>query len=165
MDAAFLNQSIFTRHMPPEDPWLFEKDIPYYYGGHLGHAALAKLSGARPEATFNLAVATVFALCCLLAFTIGSELTRRLRWGLVSLCAVALMGNGYVLREGWRYWRDMNPAKQFRVDPWEASRINRWRVAGSCGPTAWRSSMVQTSRLESSSSCEHRKSTICHGRS
>ncbi len=93
MDLAFLGTLIESPELPPPDPWVHAGTINYYYGGYLLMSAMARLSGASPETAYQLALALVFALGAQLAFVIGWELCRSVRWGLLAVAAVMLAGN------------------------------------------------------------------------
>jgi YYY domain-containing protein len=62
MDFAFLNGILASQDFPPQDPWLAQYPINYYYFGYVMVAALTRLSGLPGAATFNLAAATIYAL-------------------------------------------------------------------------------------------------------
>lgn len=62
MDFAFLNAILASRSFPPQDPWLANYPINYYYFGYVMIAALTRLSGLASGVAFNLAGATIYAL-------------------------------------------------------------------------------------------------------
>lgn len=62
MEFAFLNGVLQSERFPPIDPWLAGYGISYYYFGYLIIGMLTMLSGIPSSITFNLAIATLFAL-------------------------------------------------------------------------------------------------------
>jgi len=62
MDFGFINSILRSKYFPPADMWLAGKSINYYYFGHLTGAVLTKLSGISASETYNLILATIFAL-------------------------------------------------------------------------------------------------------
>lgn len=62
MDFAFLNGILASQEFPPQDPWLAQYPINYYYFGYVMIAALTRLSGLPSTITFNLAAAAIYAL-------------------------------------------------------------------------------------------------------
>jgi len=123
MDFAFLNACIYTKELPPPDPWRYDLPINYYYGGYLLSATMAKMTGVAPEIAYNLSVSVVFALTCLLSFALGYELTRRSRWAVLAVLAVAFMGNLHVAVQNWETWRSQDPRKRYAVEVWPPSRV------------------------------------------
>jgi uncharacterized membrane protein len=122
MDMALLTQAIYTERMPMPDPWLFEGDTNYYYGGHAQMAALAKLAGTAPEVAYNLSVAVGYAWFCFLVFACALELCGRTRWALVAVVAVAAMANLDVGAQIWERWIS-GSTQPFYVEEWRASRV------------------------------------------
>ncbi len=74
MDFGFVNSILCTRYMPPTDIWFAGSSINYYYFGHFICALLTKLSGIDSAVTYNLMIATLFAFCLTLGFSITSNL-------------------------------------------------------------------------------------------
>lgn len=62
MDFGFINSILRSSYFPPPDMWLAGYPINYYYFGHLTGAVLTKLSGITSVKTYNLILATLFAL-------------------------------------------------------------------------------------------------------
>ncbi|HZG67982.1 MAG TPA: DUF2298 domain-containing protein, partial [Herpetosiphonaceae bacterium] len=62
MDFAFLNAILASQSFPPQDPWLAQYPINYYYFGYVMVAAVTRLAGLPSAITFNLAGATIYAL-------------------------------------------------------------------------------------------------------
>jgi len=74
MDFGFVNSILRSRYFPPADMWLAGENINYYYFGHLVSAVLTKLSGIDSAITYNLMIATLFALTFVTSFSFGSNL-------------------------------------------------------------------------------------------
>lgn len=74
MDFGFLNSILRAEYFPPKDMWLTPFSINYYYFGHLTTAVLTKLSLLPSSVTYNLMLATIFALTFTGAFSIGANL-------------------------------------------------------------------------------------------
>ncbi len=74
MDLGFVNAILKSAYFPPQDMWFSGNTINYYYFGHLVTAVLTKLSSIPSSITYNLIVATLFALSFAGAFSIGGNL-------------------------------------------------------------------------------------------
>ncbi|MCL5409276.1 MAG: DUF2298 domain-containing protein, partial [Patescibacteria group bacterium] len=74
MDFGFINSLLRTEYFPPRDLWLTPDSINYYYFGHYVAALLTKISGLSSDITYNLVLATLFALTITAAFAIGANL-------------------------------------------------------------------------------------------
>jgi len=74
MDFGFVNSILRSQYFPPADMWLAGKTINYYYFGHLLTAVLTKLSGLDAAVTYNLMIATLFALSFTATFSLGGNL-------------------------------------------------------------------------------------------
>lgn len=70
MDYGFMNSILKTTYFPPADMWLAGHTINYYYFGHLSGALLTKLSGLNPQLTYNLILASIFALAISQTFSL-----------------------------------------------------------------------------------------------
>src|SRR3989344_8395328 len=109
MDFGFINSILRTEYFPPKDMWQTPDYINYYYFGHIITAVLTKLSGLPSFITYNLMLATIFALCLATAFSLGTNLsnlldrtkrffsTKTLLTGLLVMCLVTLGGNLHTL--------------------------------------------------------------------
>jgi YYY domain-containing protein len=75
MDFALMNGIIQSRNFPPQDPWLSDYSINYYYQGYLLAAALSLLSGISSSIVFNLNMALIFALAVVQCFSVAYNLT------------------------------------------------------------------------------------------
>lgn len=76
MDFGFINSILRTDYFPPKDLWLSPGSINYYYFGHIIVALLTKLSLLDSVVTFNLMVATLFAITLVSSFSIGGNLVH-----------------------------------------------------------------------------------------
>ncbi|MHB1355163.1 MAG: DUF2298 domain-containing protein [Anaerolineae bacterium] len=126
MEFGFINAILRSRTFPPNDPWLTGYSISYYYLGYVLIAMLTRLSAIPSAVTFNLGLATAFAMTFLGAYTIvynlvstaiqrtsaQQELTpkrsllTRVIYGLFGATFIALMGNlegvfEYIRARGW----------------------------------------------------------------
>lgn len=108
MNVGFMNSLWRTRWLPAPDIWFSGSSINYYYFGHYLYTYLARLSGIRPEVSYNLGMATTFALTASLSYSAGSRLIAllcrderkipaiwRTSGGLVSALLVTTGGNGH----------------------------------------------------------------------
>lgn len=104
MDYGFMQSILNSNYFPPTDMWYPPFPINYYYFGHLVTAILTKASILDLSYTFNLMLATIFAFCFTMSFSIGRELLRissirpinRIRQicgGLLTAFLVTLAGN------------------------------------------------------------------------
>lgn len=121
MDYGFVNSILRSRYFPPADMWLAGETINYYYFGHLTAAVLTKLSGLDSAITYNLMMATLFALSFTAAFCLGGNLIflaaekkspkkpRGLKWtiagGLLTAVLLTLGGNLHPL---WWFLKNGN---------------------------------------------------------
>jgi YYY domain-containing protein len=74
MDYGFMQTIMHSTYFPAADMWWAGGTINYYYFGHLTVAVLTKLSAIPLSITFNLMLATIFALCFSMSFSIGIQL-------------------------------------------------------------------------------------------
>ena len=74
MEFAFLNGVLRSQRFPPVDPWLSGFSISYYYFGYVMVALLVRLSGVSAGVAFNLAVAMLFSLTLIGAFSLAYNL-------------------------------------------------------------------------------------------
>lgn len=70
MDDGFVNSIVRSPWMPPPDPWFAGLPINYYYFGHFEAAFLTVFSGLDSAVTYNLMLATIFALIMTGAFSV-----------------------------------------------------------------------------------------------
>jgi len=62
MEYMFLNSILRSPSFPPQDAWLSEHAISYYYFGYILIAALARLTATDTAVAFNLGLALLFGL-------------------------------------------------------------------------------------------------------
>lgn len=74
MDFGFVNSILRSKYFPPADMWFAGKSINYYYFGHYITAFLTRLSGVNSAITYNLMIATLFAFCFSLTFSLTGNL-------------------------------------------------------------------------------------------
>jgi YYY domain-containing protein len=68
MEIMYLNSIGRSDFFPPHDAWLSGYAISYYYFGYVMMATLTRLSGLPAHLTFNVGLASLFALTCTGAF-------------------------------------------------------------------------------------------------
>ena len=76
MDYGFMQSILKSDYFPPKDMWFAGGSINYYYFGHYISALLTNLSGLEPLITYNLMIATLFALSFSASFSLGSNLSK-----------------------------------------------------------------------------------------
>jgi YYY domain-containing protein len=74
MDYGFVNSILRSKYFPPADMWFAGKSINYYYYGHYLAAFLTKLTNIPSASTYNLMIATIFAFCFSLTFSLTANL-------------------------------------------------------------------------------------------
>lgn len=89
MDYGFMASILNSQYFPPADMWYAGSPINYYYFGHLVTAILTRLSGLDLAYTFNLMLATIFALTLTMSFSIGKQIGG----GIVTAFLVTMAGN------------------------------------------------------------------------
>lgn len=115
MDFGFLNSILQSKFFPPPDMWMAGETLNYYYFGHLVTAVLTKLSGIPSSITYNLMIATIFALVFTSAFSLILNLLAKngvkqaFLGGLIAAFLLTLGGNLhtpiYALKNGVEnYW-------------------------------------------------------------
>ena len=118
MDYGFTQSILQGKYFPPADMWFAGKPINYYYFGHLMMAVLTRLSGMSLGYTFNLMLATIFALCLTQSFAIGRQLLDKLPrvWavgGAALIAYVVTLGGNlhtiYAFTEGYAGKEDNPP--------------------------------------------------------
>jgi uncharacterized membrane protein len=137
MDYGFSQTIANTLYFPPPDMWYAGGTINYYYFGHAMMAMLSKLSLIDLAYGYNLMLATLFALCFTMSFSITLQLTaisfdgvkvrKRAFWlivaGLLGAWLVTLAGNMqtiYAFTKGYHsedtpppFWQNVYPPDQF----------------------------------------------------
>ena len=126
MELMFLNSVLRSERFPPLDAWLSGYSISYYYFGYVMLAVLTQLSGLTPAFSFNVGLATWFALVALTAFSVGFNLAallpsasaRSLRAsvlaGLLAAIFVVVMGNQQGILE-FAYHNRVLPAETIQA--------------------------------------------------
>lgn len=80
MDLAFMSAIQRSETFPPNDPWLSDYSISYYYFGYVMAAMLSEASGIWTTSGYNMHIALLFALTGVGAFGVTVNLVRsRLR--------------------------------------------------------------------------------------
>jgi len=79
MEIMYLNSIARSEYFPPHDSWLAGYGISYYYFGYIMMATLTRLAGFAAHLTFNVGLASLFALTCTGAFGLVYELVRAKR--------------------------------------------------------------------------------------
>ena len=167
MEIMFLNSIGRSDYFPPQDAWLSGYGISYYYFGYVMMAMLTRLSGMAAHLTFNVGLASLFALTCTGAFGLvynlvkGVERSRKdnsqeegarraaspIAWGALGSILVAVMGNleGFLevlysarlLPQGFWNWLDIKDINQ----PF-ASDVAASLIPSRSGWWWWRASRV-----------------------
>ncbi len=90
MELAFLSATQRSASFPPADPWMSGYAISYYYLGYVMSSALALLSGVGSTLSFNLTIASQFALTGLAAFGVAYNLLRSRAVGRIAASAAGV---------------------------------------------------------------------------
>ena len=93
MDFSLLNAINRGSTFPPFEPWFSGTMLNYYYYGFIFFSYLIQLAAVPTAYGFNLAMATIPALSVSCAFSLGFNLCRRVRWGLLGATLVGFIGN------------------------------------------------------------------------
>ncbi len=108
MDLMFLSSIMRSPTFPPNDGWMADYSISYYYFGYFISAMLSKLSNISSTLGYSMTVALVVALTGLGGFGVGYNLiqarqntvldSRSVRWkslsgGLLAMVMIVFMGN------------------------------------------------------------------------
>jgi len=101
MEFAILNSVLSSEKLPLEDVWFSGAEMNYYYLGYLLFASLIKILDIPPEIGFNLASATVPALCAPLAYEFGERMSKRSLGGISLLYLICFAGS---LKLSPNYW-------------------------------------------------------------
>jgi len=133
MDYGFMQSILNTTYFPALDMWWAGGSINYYYFGHLVTAVLTKLSGLSLGVTFNLMLASIFALTATMSFSIGMQISnigqrrpighiRQIIAGVLTAFLVTLAGNmqtlyaftrGYTGEDVKPFWNLLWPIGEF----------------------------------------------------
>ncbi len=123
MDFGFINAITNSISFPPPDMWLSGEPINYYYFGHLSAATLSQLTPIPTSSTYNLILATIFALSVTQIFSLGLTLSKaflksapmRIVAGLVSAFIVNLGGNLHTIYLFTKGYPNDNPVPFWTV--------------------------------------------------
>ena len=74
MEFGFINSILRSDWLPAPDMWFAGMDINYYYLGHYFSAFLTRLTTIDAAVTYNLMMATLFALSFMLAYSVAEML-------------------------------------------------------------------------------------------
>ncbi|OGG07167.1 hypothetical protein A2872_04020 [Candidatus Gottesmanbacteria bacterium RIFCSPHIGHO2_01_FULL_42_12] len=96
-DFSFVNAVIRAEYMPPTDAWFAGFSVNYYYFGHFVTALLAKLSGINPAVVYNLMLGTIFGLALSAGFSVGYNLIKSVRAGLLTAVLITLGGTWHTI--------------------------------------------------------------------
>ncbi|MEJ2144658.1 MAG: DUF2298 domain-containing protein [Acidobacteriota bacterium] len=73
-DLMFMNSVAHSPVFPARDAWLAGLPVSYYYFGYWLQVFVGKLGGISPTLTYNLGLASLFALLCCACFGVGYNL-------------------------------------------------------------------------------------------
>ncbi|MDO8570410.1 MAG: DUF2298 domain-containing protein [Candidatus Daviesbacteria bacterium] len=131
MDFGIINSILRTDYFPPKDLWMTPLSINYYYFGHFASALLTKISGIDSIITYNLTLASLFALTLTASFSLGANLyhffvssTQKLHAirytlisGALSAFLVTLGGNLQTIYAFFRNYSPDNPVPFWTLQP------------------------------------------------
>jgi uncharacterized membrane protein len=121
MDYGFMNSIARAEYFPPKDMWLTPFSINYYYFGHLTGAVLTKFSTISSHITYNLILASVFAMTIVGSFSLGANLyhfifpkgkaipVKRFLAGVLTAFLVTLSGNLHTLYTFFKPYENETP--------------------------------------------------------
>jgi YYY domain-containing protein len=122
MDFGFTKSILDSTFFPAPDMWYAGGTINYYYFGHTVMAVLTRISGIDLTTTFNLMLATIFAFCFTMSFSIGKQLTKKIGGGVLTAFLTTLAGNMqtlYAFTQGYDgdkvqpFWKLLWPIGEF----------------------------------------------------
>ncbi len=98
MDLAFMSAAQRSPDFPPDDPWLSDYSVSYYYLGYVMGAMVSTMSGVDTPVGMNMHIALLFALVGTTSFGVAYNLIRS-RAGPSQRTAVffGVMGTVFVL--------------------------------------------------------------------
>lgn len=76
MDYGFMEAMMRSTELPATDLWYSQGHINYYYGGQYFAVFLTKLSGSKPELTYNLMRTFVAAFAFVLPFSLVYQMAK-----------------------------------------------------------------------------------------
>jgi uncharacterized membrane protein len=123
MDFGFMNSVVRSEFFPPLDMWWAGEHINYYYFGHYLAGMVTKLSGIDSSVTYNLAIAHLFGLGVIGAFSVGSNLVwdinKKYFWIAGLLCAFLLNlgGNWHTIYAFFESYNVDQPVPFWQLKP------------------------------------------------
>lgn len=90
MNLAFINKLNASKHFPPQDPWMANLNLNYYYFGPLIASIFTKLLNISANSFLGLWNIGLFALGGIGAFGILFNVTKKVSWGLVGTLFLSL---------------------------------------------------------------------------
>ncbi|HLD84137.1 MAG TPA: DUF2298 domain-containing protein [archaeon] len=94
-DMSRITGILQSSSMAPSDPWLSGNTMNYYYFGHFMVATMSKITGIPAGISFNLAVASLYALLALGVFSIIFNSFGNWRYAIIGVFVVVFMSNGF----------------------------------------------------------------------
>lgn len=128
MDFGFVNSILRSDYFPPIDMWFPPKPINYYYFGHFITAVLTKATQIPSYITYNLMIATLFALTFIQSFSLGTALLvkavnglnksvlRIICGGLLIASLITLSGNLHILYTFFKPYSVEQPVPFWELD-------------------------------------------------
>lgn len=124
MDFGFVNSILRSDYFPPIDMWFPPHPINYYYFGHFITALLTKASNIPSNITYNLMIATLFALTFLQSFSLGltliinngKNIIRGLIGGLLIASLITLSGNLHVIYTFYKPYETDKPVPFWNLE-------------------------------------------------
>lgn len=77
LDYGILNTHLRADSLPAVDPWLAEKHMRYYFGGHMLIAALSMLTTVPAKFAFNLGLAATYGALVAGAYSVAGGITAK----------------------------------------------------------------------------------------
>lgn len=97
MDIGYIWALFKTTSLPPQDPWLCNVSINYYYFGHFIIASLSKLANIPPNISYTLSMGMLPALFIVICFAVVYEITSKMRYALLGAIILGFSGNNFLL--------------------------------------------------------------------
>jgi YYY domain-containing protein len=136
MDFGFIQSILNSKYLPPQDMWFAATQntsfpINYYYFGHFIVAFMTRLTNLPPTVTYNLMIATIFALSTTICFSIGfnlflfldnSKSPRRIWYaiivGIIAAYITNLGGNLHTIYLFTKGYPNDNPVPFWNIISW-----------------------------------------------
>ena len=114
MDFGFLNSILRSDYFPPKDMWYASEPINYYYFGHLMSAVVTKLSSIPSFISYNLMLATLFALTFTASLSLAINIFDNKKFSIKSILsgilAAILVSFGGNLTTIYTFFKAYTPA-------------------------------------------------------